>query len=88
MRAAVRDALADSPVTLLVGARQTGKTTLARSLVGGDNPADYFTFDDATLLAAARSDPDGFVAGLGARPVILDEVQRTPELFSALKATP
>src|SRR5262245_20961677 len=87
MATAVHDALSDSPVTLLVGARQTGKTTLARGLVGSEYPATYYTFDDTTLLAAARSDPAGFVAGFGASPVILDEVQHAPEIFPALKAT-
>jgi uncharacterized protein len=44
--------------------------------------AEYFTLDDAATLAAAQSDPDGFVTGLPER-VILDEVQRVPELFRA-----
>lgn len=84
----VRDALADTPVVLVNGARQTGKSTLARSLAPDafpDGPADYVTLDDATALAAATSDPDGFVRGLSG-PVILDEVQRAPELFRAVKA--
>jgi predicted AAA+ superfamily ATPase len=77
--------LADRPVVLLNGARQVGKSTLVQSLTDGDQ-AQYLTLDDATVLAAASGDPAGFVAGLQG-PVILDEVQRAPELFLALKAS-
>jgi hypothetical protein len=45
----------------------------------------YLTFDDPGILAAARRDPNGFVAGLSAR-VALDEIQHVPELFSVIKA--
>jgi uncharacterized protein len=80
------DALGDRPVTLLVGARQAGKTTLAQSVAAGAHPARYLTFDDPPTLAAASGDPVGFLAGLSG-DVILDEVQLVPELFRALKAT-
>jgi uncharacterized protein len=80
----VREALADRPVVLLNGARQVGKSTLVQSLADGEG-TQYFTLDDATVLAAVTRDPAGFVSGL-AGPVILDEVQRAPELFLALKA--
>jgi predicted AAA+ superfamily ATPase len=79
------EALGDRPVTLLVGARQTGKTTLAQSVAGGAHPARYLTFDDPPTLAAATGDPVGFLAGLSGN-VVLDEVQLVPELFRALKA--
>src|SRR5262245_23543683 len=77
-------ALADTPVVFLNGARQTGKSTLVRELAEGERPARYLTFDDATVLAAARHDPAGFVAGLEG-PVIIDEVQHVPDIFPALK---
>lgn len=77
-------ALADTPVVFLRGPRQSGKTTLAQSLVKEGHHAEYLTLDDAGVLAAAQSDPDGFVAGLPPR-VILDEVQRAPVLFRAIK---
>ena len=47
--------------------------------------ASYLTLDDATVLAAASSDPESFITGLP-NPVILDEVQRVPEMFLAIKA--
>ena len=77
----VLDALADTPVVCILGPRQVGKTTLARRL---QPDRTYTSFDDATLLAAARDDPLGFVAGLPAA-MILDEVQRVPELLPAIK---
>jgi uncharacterized protein len=60
-----------------------GKTTLAQQ-VGQRRRYRYYTFDDATTLAAARADITGFVARLEKR-CILDEVQHVPELFAALK---
>jgi len=70
---------------LLNGARQTGKSTLVQSLADHGYPARYVTLDEATALAAATSAPAGFLAGLDG-PIILDEVQRAPELFLAIKA--
>lgn len=79
------EALSDTPVVMLVGARQTGKSTLAKSLVSAKHLGRYVTLDDATALAAARHDPEGFISGLGAS-VVIDEIQRAPELFVAIKA--
>lgn len=82
--APLRTALADRPAVLLHGARQTGKTTLVRA-VAEEVGAQYVTLDDLTMLSAARSDPAGFLAGF-AKPLVLDEVQRAPELLLAIKA--
>jgi hypothetical protein len=68
---------------LIHGPRQCGKTTLAR-IVGDSRGFAYFTFDDDVVLAAATADPLGFVDRLPAH-TILDEVQRVPALFTALK---
>jgi len=78
-------ALSDTPVVMLVGARQTGKSTLAKALVEGQG-ARYSTFDEPRLLAAARADPVQFVENLG-DTTILDEVQRVPEVFLPIKAS-
>lgn len=80
---ALRAALRDSPVVLLHGARQTGKTTLARA-DARSRGARYLTLDDAAVLAAASADATGFLAGLDG-PVVLDEVQLAPALFPAIK---
>lgn len=102
------EALDDSPVVLVHGPRQCGKTTLAQFAYapqylrwGGDyltwvddrlswgvsrqhRDYTYISFDDAVARDGARADPMGFVADLPER-VILDEIQRAPELFEALK---
>lgn len=76
-------ALADTPVVLINGARQTGKSTLVQSAEFARG-RQYLTFDDPGVSAAARRDPIGFVAGLNPL-VTLDEVQHVPELFRAIK---
>ena len=78
------EALDDTPVVYLQGARQTGKSTLAKRLAE-QRFASYLTLDTAAVLAAATNDPDGFVAGL-ARPAVIDEAQRAPALPLAIKA--
>lgn len=80
----LRAALSDTPVVYLQGARQTGKSTLAKSLAA-PRSASYFTLDTAAVRAAATDDPDGFVAGLP-RPAVIDEAQRAPALALAIKA--
>ena len=84
VRARLTESVADSPVVLVHGPRQCGKTTLARA-VGDKAGYAYVSFDDDVLRASARADPAGFVADLPGK-AILDEVQRVPELFTALKA--
>ncbi|MBK8541602.1 MAG: ATP-binding protein [Ardenticatenia bacterium] len=77
------EALADTPVVLIHGPRQCGKTTLAQQ-VGRAQGRSYLSFDDPVTLGAATADPAGFVADLPER-VILDEVQRAPGIFGAIK---
>lgn len=83
----LRESVGDSPVTLLIGARQAGKSTLVQSLVTEGLIGSYLTLDDGVTLAAAVSDPDGFVAGLEGGAVAIDEVQRAPALLPAIKAS-
>lgn len=77
------EALADTPVVLIHGPRQCGKTTLAQ-VVGDRRGYTYMSFDEDVTLAAATADPVGFIGELPER-VILDEVQRAPAIFSAIK---
>lgn len=78
------EALADTPVVLIHGPRQCGKTTLARQ-VGDAAGYAYISFDDDVRRASAEADPVGFIADLPGTAV-LDEVQRVPGLFTSLKA--
>ena len=77
----LQEALADTPVVLLNGPRQSGKTTLVRQFASDQRP--YLTLDDATTSAAAREDPQGFIRRLDG--AVIDEVQRVPELLLAIK---
>jgi predicted AAA+ superfamily ATPase len=77
-------ALEDTPVVFLNGARQTGKSTLVREIAEVEHPARYITFDDPTVLSAARHDPAGFLGGMDGS-VIIDEVQLAPHIFPVLK---
>ena len=83
-RRRLEEALGDTPVVLVHGPRQCGKTTLSR-MVGDAAGYAYVTFDDDVQLSAAQSDPVGFIADLPDRTV-LDEVQRVPSLFLAIKS--
>ena len=82
--AKLREALQDTPVVLLHGPRQSGKTTLAKK-VGDELGRAYISFDDTVQVAAAEADPKGFIADIEG-PVTLDEVQRVPSLFTSIKA--
>jgi uncharacterized protein len=78
------DALTDTPVVLLVGARQVGKSTLTQQLKNSKFQPNYYTFDDPTLLVAAKTNPSGFLDSIKT-PVVFDEIQRVPELFLPIK---
>jgi len=82
----LRARLASRPITVLTGARQTGKTTLVRDLLPahGAQPSVYFSLDDPDERLRLAADP---VRRLdhGSRLVILDEVQKQPSLLDAVK---
>lgn len=82
---ALLEALQDTPVVLIHGSRQSGKTTLAQS-IGKKQGYHYISFDDDNQLQAAKADPVGFIQSLPEK-TILDEVQRTPGLFTSIKAS-
>jgi predicted AAA+ superfamily ATPase len=81
----LREAMADTPVVFVAGARQTGKSTLVKAVQSDLPGSGYWTMDDLNVLASARQDPKGFVESLPAT-AFLDEVQRAPELFLPIKA--
>lgn len=72
-----------SPVTLLIGPRQTGKTTLMKE-IGEELKMNYITFDTLKQLAAAQDDPEGFIGAIS-KPVIIDEVQRVSQIALPIK---
>ena len=78
------EALRDTPVVLINGPRQVGKSTLAQSLVKSGHLARYLTLDDAAVFAAAARDPQAFAEAL-TEPTVIDEVQRVPALLRAIK---
>lgn len=84
IRPVVLEALRDNRVVCVVGARQVGKSTLVRDIAATDHLAGVRTLDDHATRAAALEDPTGFVRALG-RPVVIDEVQRAPDLLLAIK---
>ena len=79
----VEDTLTDTPITVIQGARQVGKSTLARAVVS-NRVATLLNLDDGPAYRAALADPDAFVRqapGL----LVIDEVQRVPSLILAMK---
>ena len=77
-------ALQDTPVVYVMGPRQSGKTTIVKNIVSNDWL--YITFDDATQLNLVKSDPIGYIRNLPEKKsIVLDEVQRLPELFVSIK---
>lgn len=83
---ALAQAVRDTPVTMLVGPRQSGKSTLVKALAEQLDEARYSTLDRGLNLAAARDDPASFVAG-SERTLVIDEVQRAPGLMLEIKAS-
>lgn len=83
IRSKLLSALEDNPVTLVLGARQIGKTTLMKE-IAKEKGYHFITFDDIDYLASARNNPKGFIADVR-KPVIFDEIQRVPELFLPIK---
>ena len=77
----IAEAMADTPVVLLAGPRQAGKTTLVRQMSGAG--MRYLTLDDELTLMSARDDPVGMIRSLDR--AVIDEIQRAPQLLLAIK---
>lgn len=80
----ITEALRHARVTLVSGARQVGKTTLVGEIAANEHPMQIVTLDDTPTRRAALDDPAGFIAGLSS-PVLIDEVQRAPDLLLEIK---
>ncbi|MDA8126945.1 MAG: ATP-binding protein [Deltaproteobacteria bacterium] len=81
MTASLEQRLGAMPAVVVTGARQTGKSTLVKMQPPESRP--YYSLDDIDVLDLARRNPDALLGG--AAPVTLDEVQREPDLFLAVK---
>ena len=77
----IDEALLDTPVVLLAGPRQAGKTTLVRQFA--ERGLHYLTLDDELTLLSAREDPVGMIRNLDR--AVIDEIQRVPQLLLAIK---
>lgn len=77
----IAEAMADTPVVLLAGPRQAGKTTLVRQVAQGR--LRYLTLDDDLTLLSAQQDPVGMIRSLDR--AVIDEIQRAPQLLLAIK---
>ena len=71
------------PVVIVTGSRQVGKTTMLQHLMEGTG-RNYVTLDDISERAVAQSDPAMFLQ-LHKPPILIDEVQYAPQLFSRIK---
>lgn len=81
----VEEALEDTRIVVLQGARQVGKSTLAEQ-ISAKHRSHMVTLDDPDVRRFANDDPAGFVSQFPEGLLIVDEVQRVPEMIVALKA--
>ena len=81
IEARIAEALSDTPVVLIAGPRQAGKTTLVRQMA--TEGMRYLTLDDELTLLSAKDDPVGMIRSLDR--AIIDEIQRAPQLLLAIK---
>ena len=77
----VKKSFATYPAVLLTGPRQVGKSTVLKNMYPG---FEYETLDDIKMIQAISSDPIGYLR-LKGTPFIIDEVQKSPDLFGSLK---
>ena len=79
----VSEVTKEYPVVLVTGPRQVGKTTMLQKLMEGTNRS-YVSLDDLNERNLAKTDPELFLQ-LHKPPVLIDEVQYAPELFTYIK---
>nr|AGS52421.1 ATPase [uncultured bacterium contig00085] len=81
----LENAVKDFSAVYLSGARQCGKSTLVRNILSADE-VNYITFDTTAIMLAAKKDPEAFISSLPKNKLnIIDEIQRVPEVYLALK---
>lgn len=83
----LREIWENAPVSIVGGGRQTGKSTLVRMFLESqtDTPHRFINLDDEQYLSAAHDDPDSFARQFPQGTLVIDEVQRAPQLFRAIK---
>lgn len=79
----IRRAMASRRGVHLTGARQCGKTTLAEHISAGE--MRRITLDDQMYLRSAKADPSAFVERIDRKTLVIDEIQKAPELLDAIK---
>jgi predicted AAA+ superfamily ATPase len=84
LKSALTAAAGDTPIILINGARQTGKSTLLTTLEAEES-TEIVSLDDLTVLQAIQSNAQAYLTGLQAKRIVFDEIQRAPELFLPLK---
>ena len=85
IQSAVEKSLADFPAVVLLGPRQAGKTTLAKIIANARTDSLYLDLERPSDLAKL-SDPELFLSRYTNQLVVLDEIQRQPELFAVLRS--
>ena len=80
------DYLNHFPVVFIEGARQVGKSTLSRQLLGNDRSAVFVNFDDPAELRIAQENPSSFVEQ-AETTLVIDEIQRFPDVLLYIKAS-
>ncbi len=73
------------PALGILGARQTGKSTLLREILPPFAELEYFTMDSANAKSRAEKSPESFAEPSNHKTKIIDEVQKVPALFDAIK---
>jgi predicted AAA+ superfamily ATPase len=84
IRPLIVEALNDTRIVFVAGARQVGKTTLTAEIIADEHPMESFSLDDKATRETAIADPTGFVADIQG-PAFIDEIHRAPDLLLALK---
>ncbi len=83
-KARIHELLNEFRIVYVAGPRQSGKTTLAKA-VATERGMAYFSLDEPSVLASARSDPSGFLESIGSNTAVIDEFQYVPELVGVIK---